>query len=352
MIPYFKSQYFNMNFDEPVELGKGKNKEYVDEHGEANCYLEYFKVLCDEVKSYHKTPMLWGDVLIKHPESLKDIPKDVIFIDWGYDHKYDFRTHAAMLKENNVPFMTAPGTITWGTVVGKDIDMFGSIKHSADAAKEYGGLGILITDWGDFGHLQYLPASLPGFIYGACMAWSSIEEESFVGALGRFLPDLATVIMKLSCYSSIDEYRSYGNKLFTPIIYSEHASRYKEDHLEYFLDSMKSNIVSSEVYDAYKDFFNKIKIKLLDKEENIFRDELLNSTELLLLLNEIDYKIGMYIDNQEVSFDDEIDRLDSYKEEHYKLWIKRNKEAGYYLSVKRIEWLKNILMELNRKERK
>ena len=35
--------------------------------------------------------MLWGDVLIKHKEALKDVPKDVIFIDWGYDKNYPFQ---------------------------------------------------------------------------------------------------------------------------------------------------------------------------------------------------------------------------------------------------------------------
>ena len=351
MIPHFKSKYFNMDFDEPIELGKGKNKEYVEKHGEANAYLEYFNKLCDEVKSYGKTPMLWGDVLIKHPESLKKIPKDVIFIDWGYDHLYNFESHGKMLEENNIPFMTAPGTITWGTVVGKDVDMIGSIKNAAIAAKNHHGLGLLITDWGDFGHLQYLPSSIPGFLYGACMAWSNLDVEEIESLVISNIGEVGKISLELSSYSSLDEYRSYGNKIFTPIMYAEHAARYGDEAVNYYLNAMKNNIVSKEVHEKYLDFFNTAKDKLLKLDCDLKRDELLNSVLLLLTLNDIDYKIGQIIDGKLVNFDDEMNRLDIYSKEHQRLWYTRNKENGFKLSIKRIEWLKDILVKIiERKE--
>src|SRR5207248_10051796 len=34
-----------------------------------------------------------------------------------------------------------------------------------------GASGFLNTDWGDMGHLQYLPVSEPGFAYGAAVSW-------------------------------------------------------------------------------------------------------------------------------------------------------------------------------------
>ncbi len=40
-----------------------------------------------------------------------------------------------------------------------------------DAALAHGASGFLNTDWGDFGHLQYLPISEPGFAYGAAVSW-------------------------------------------------------------------------------------------------------------------------------------------------------------------------------------
>ena len=47
----------------------------------------------------------------------------------------------------------------------------GDMRIASDAAAAHGGAGLLNTDWGDQGHLQYLPVSEPGFAYGAAMAW-------------------------------------------------------------------------------------------------------------------------------------------------------------------------------------
>jgi hexosaminidase len=49
--------------------------------------------------------------------------------------------------------------------------MRGNCANAAQATIVHGGRGMLITDWGDQGHLQYLPISEPGFAYGAAVAW-------------------------------------------------------------------------------------------------------------------------------------------------------------------------------------
>ena len=49
--------------------------------------------------------------------------------------------------------------------------MVGNCSAAVDAAIEHGGAGILNTDWGDRGHLQYLPVSEPGLAYGAAVSW-------------------------------------------------------------------------------------------------------------------------------------------------------------------------------------
>jgi len=49
--------------------------------------------------------------------------------------------------------------------------MRGTCLAAAEAAVAHGGAGYLNTDWGDLGHLQYLPVSEPGFAYGAAVSW-------------------------------------------------------------------------------------------------------------------------------------------------------------------------------------
>jgi hexosaminidase len=49
--------------------------------------------------------------------------------------------------------------------------MRGNCIVAAEAARAHGATGFLNTDWGDMGHLQYLPVSEPGFAYGAATSW-------------------------------------------------------------------------------------------------------------------------------------------------------------------------------------
>src|SRR6185503_14627607 len=47
-----------------------------------------------------------------------------------------------------------------------------NLALAAVAGREAGARGYLITDWGDFGHLQPLPVSYLGFLAGAGFAWN------------------------------------------------------------------------------------------------------------------------------------------------------------------------------------
>ena len=51
--------------------------------------------------------------------------------------------------------MAAPGTSTWSSITKID-DMMMTVKNSTTHTKLNHGLGVLMTDWGDMGHLQYL----------------------------------------------------------------------------------------------------------------------------------------------------------------------------------------------------
>ena len=104
--------------------------------------------------------MIWGDVLVKHPDKISKLSKDIVFIDWGYNKAYDFVNHAKMLEELKVKYLLAPGTSTWSSITGRFIDMKETIENSTCSSKKYHGLGILLTDWGDMGHLQYLVVQL------------------------------------------------------------------------------------------------------------------------------------------------------------------------------------------------
>lgn len=353
MIPFTKSKYFNMNFDEPYELGHGKSKQECLKTSTEDVYIEYLEKLANVVRKYNKTPMIWGDVLVKHPDKISKLSKDIVFIDWGYNKAYDFVNHAKMLEELKVKYLLAPGTSTWSSITGRFIDMKETIENSTYASKKYHGLGILLTDWGDMGHLQYLPSSYLGFIYGAMLSWSSGTIEDAEKYLAIILNDeiLAKVIVELSLYHELEgEYRDYGTRLFASIMWAEHGKR-QDDKVNFFLNRMKSNIISYEAVQNLHKLFTQEKNKLQNAKECLEKDEIKNAILLLETLLDINERLHSYLDNCIVNFDEPIKNLEKYLENHKKLWLARNIKEGYAFSANRINWLIEMLMCLDRKEK-
>lgn len=353
MIPFTKSKYFNMNFDEPYELGHGKSKQECLKTSTEDVYIEYLEKLANVVRKYNKTPMIWGDVLVKHPDKISKLSKDIVFIDWGYNKAYDFVNHAKMLEELKVKYLLAPGTSTWSSITGRFIDMKETIENSTYASKKYHGLGILLTDWGDMGHLQYLPSSYLGFIYGAMLSWSSGTIEDAEKYLAIILNDetLAKVIVELSRYHELEgEYRDYGTRLFASIMWAEHGKR-QDDKVNFFLNRMKSNIISYEAVQKLHDLFIQEKNKLQNAKECLEKNEIKNAILLLETLLDINERLHSYLDNCVVNFDEPIKNLEKYLENHKKLWLARNIKEGYAFSANRINWLIEMLMCLDRKEK-
>src|SRR3989339_539688 len=118
-----KSNYFNINLDEPYELGHGKTEEEAKKIGVGELYLNYVLKLYDFMKDNNKTPLIWGDVLNHYPDALAKLPKDLIFVDWGYDYDYPFHKTLKQLGDLGVKFLAAPGTSSWNARIHNQREM-------------------------------------------------------------------------------------------------------------------------------------------------------------------------------------------------------------------------------------
>ncbi|HWC39924.1 MAG TPA: hypothetical protein VG476_15410, partial [Acidimicrobiales bacterium] len=77
----------------------------------------------------------------------------------------------AALNEAGVPHWVCPGTSSWLSILGRVTNMTGNCRTAAQAGLANGSHGFLTTDWGDMGHIQYLPVSEPGFATAAAVSW-------------------------------------------------------------------------------------------------------------------------------------------------------------------------------------
>ncbi len=341
------SNYFNMDFDEPFELGTGKSKELCLEKGKEQVFKEYYDEVVKVVKEAKKRPMIWADVIINHPEIIEKFDDDAILIDWGYNLDYPFDKHGKVLEKFKKKFIMAPGTSTWGVATGRFNDMLYSVKNAATAAIKYHGEGIIVTDWGDFGHIQYPLFSYPGFIYAAMCAWNN--ECSYIYKLKNYLKfifkeDLAQIILDMENYTRLEgDYRSYGSKLFSPIIQTENALN-EIDKVTYFKEKMKYNYLSISEYKNLEIELESIekRIKLIDHSPE--KDEIVCAHLLLKTLLHLN---GILSGNN--CFDElgEVQRdFSRFLELHKENWCLRNKKEGFTFSEKRITSLLEIIKKI------
>ena len=187
LLPNFSSKYFNVGCDETWDLGRGQSKKLCERLGKGNVYVAFLKTIQREVSRRGRRMMFWGDIILNHPELIKQLPRDVIALNWGYEKDHPFEKEAAMLAKSKVPFYVCPGTSTWMTLLGRHDNAFTNLVSAAKAGLKHGALGYLNTDWGDGGHPQPLAVSYAPFLVGAAASWcgKTYDEKLLVPVLSR-----------------------------------------------------------------------------------------------------------------------------------------------------------------------
>ncbi|MGQ9815017.1 MAG: beta-N-acetylhexosaminidase, partial [Candidatus Roseilinea sp.] len=207
LLPHFTSRLFNVGCDETVDLGQGRSKAECDARGVGAVYLEFLLKINNEVRKHGRTMQFWGDIIMEHPELVPKLPRDVIALEWGYEHDHPFEAHGARFAESGVPFYVCPGTSAWNSIGGRTDNAIGNLLNAAENGLKHGAIGYLNTDWGDNGHHQPLPVSYLGYAYGAGVSWcvASNRQADITRALnlhvffdrsgraGRFVYDLGNI---------------------------------------------------------------------------------------------------------------------------------------------------------------
>jgi hexosaminidase len=171
ILPFFSSSIVNVGCDETFDLGQGRSREACFQHGTGKVYLDYLMNIYQDVKNRSLTMQFWGDIILRYPELISQLPKDLIALDWGYEANHPFDANGAQFSASGIPFYVCPGTSSWCSLAGRTENTLLNLKNAAENGLKFGAVGYLITDWGDNGHWQSLPVSYLGFLAGAAYAW-------------------------------------------------------------------------------------------------------------------------------------------------------------------------------------
>ena len=172
LLPQFTSPRFNVGLDETFDLGRGRSAEACRERGKAAIYLDFLRQVHGLVTDRDRQMLFWGDIILEHPEVIDQIPEDAVALCWGYEVNHPFADQCARLAASGREFWVCPGTSSWNSFGGRLHNAVANLAAAATAGFDAGARGLLVTDWGDHGHLQPPAiAELPLSI-GAGFAWS------------------------------------------------------------------------------------------------------------------------------------------------------------------------------------
>ena len=173
LLPQFVSRRFNVGLDETFDLGRGRSAEACAERGKPAVYLDFLRQVHGLVTDRDRQMLFWGDIILEHPEVIDQIPEDAVALCWGYEANHPYADQCARLAASGREFWVCPGTSSWHSFGGRLQNAVSNLASAATVGFDAGALGLLVTDWGDYGHLQPPAiAELPLSI-GAGFAWSA-----------------------------------------------------------------------------------------------------------------------------------------------------------------------------------
>lgn len=148
--------------------------------------MEFLNKLHGLVTERGHEMMFFGDIVLQKPELVKDLPKDLIALDWGYEADHPFARETAALKKAGLRFVVCPGTSTWCALLGRTDVMMANIDNAIENGERNGAMGALLTDWEQFP--QPWICSLPSIVYFAHrVRGEKLSEAQLVAAVDRIV---------------------------------------------------------------------------------------------------------------------------------------------------------------------
>lgn len=331
LLPHFSSPYFNVGCDETFDLGQGQAREAVETQGEHRVYLGLLLKIYEMVKARGRTMQFWGDIIIKAPEYIPELPKDVVALEWGYEAEHPFDVNCGHFAAASIPFYVCPGTSTWNTIVGRTDNAIGNIRSAAENGKKHGAIGFLNTIWGDRGHQDYQPVSYLGISYGAAVSWAvdanravdvrpALDRFFFgdqAGLIGQVLYDLGNV------YQAVGVTLRNASVLGAVLHQGFEASRALAGVTPEGLDRAAAAVRAIAVRID--------QLHLTCADGPLVLRELANSVRMLLHAAELG-KLKLRLAAGEKPSDAEVrtlaEDLDRIMAEHRELWLARNRVGG------------------------
>jgi hypothetical protein len=330
LLPNFSSMLFNVGCDETFDIGQGRSQAEATRIGKHRVYLNFIRQVNHQVCSHGLRMMFWGDVILHQPELISELPKNLIALQWGYESDHPFDDQGGKFAKAGVPFYVCPGTSSWNSIAGRTDNAMANLRLAAEAGLRHGAIGYLNTDWGDNGHLQYLPVSYLGIAAGAAFSWCldsnrdldivpAMNHHAFfdaTGTLGRVAYNLGNL------YQSCGKLSANGSALFRLLVIPPFDATPEKGMTSEGFDNAAAALEAAIA--PLSSFQPK------DDDAKLITDEFRNAAAMLRHC----IAIGRVKIGQQRRVESDVAPIIA---EHRRLWLARNRPGGLEDSVQRLQ---------------
>ena len=209
----FPSKSIHVGGDETYELGTGRSRERFPNQTPGEIYLAHAHHVHDIIRSQGRTPEVWGDILLNHPEQISQVAKDTRMMTWDYFERKDFTPLVEPFAKAGLHFVVCPGVRNWMQLFPNFRGMRTVVNAFLAKGREYGTDGILNTLWIDICDELY-SMNYYGFAYGGAAGWQTgtPDQKAFEdGFAWVFHRDATGEVMK--AYREMEEAQVIGESL-------------------------------------------------------------------------------------------------------------------------------------------
>ena len=176
----FPSQFFHIGADETFELGEGQSREAARTRGVGAVYFEHLHRVRDLLKPYNRRLMFWGDIALRHPELIGNVPKDMIVMNWQYGARDDYSNAIDPFKNAGLDQFVCPSAQNYNQVFPNLDGSSKNIINFVSQGQRAGALGMLNTTWDDDGEALF-EMTWYSIVLGAAASWQegAVDQTQF-----------------------------------------------------------------------------------------------------------------------------------------------------------------------------
>lgn len=189
----FPGNYFLVGLDEPFDMKKQLANSGDSEKSLPKIYLNHLLKLHKIISELGRKMMVWGDMILAHPELIPEIPEDIIIINWQYgtsqlENQEFYLKKTEPLAKCHKQFYIATTTWSYARLFPELKTMEANNRNFLKVGEKLSAQGALLTNWGDLGHIQLLGYIAPAIGFFGLNSWKpeEISLEEFNQNFSKF----------------------------------------------------------------------------------------------------------------------------------------------------------------------